>query len=140
MTQESKRVIMLIALAGISIGQVSGSRTSVHVGGLSQDYRLLYARDPETGEKYTATGTEASILSNRLSWFYNLKGPSMTVETACSSSLVALDLGCQALRMKEVDMVRVDTQDSSNMANTLFQELGCRLQPDSRSGFDHGTW
>jgi acyl transferase domain-containing protein len=41
------------------------------------------------------------MLSNRLSYFYNLSGPSVTVDTACSASLVALNLACQSLRAGE---------------------------------------
>jgi acyl transferase domain-containing protein len=84
---------------------VNGSKTSVHVGCLAVDYKLAIARDAEMGAKYSATGTELSMLSNRLSWFFNLKGPSLSVETACSSSLVALDLACQLLRNGDTDMV-----------------------------------
>jgi acyl transferase domain-containing protein len=65
---------------------------------------LLKAKDPETAAMYTATGADMGVLSNRISWFYNWKGPSMTVQTACSSSLVGLDLGCQALRNGEANM------------------------------------
>ncbi|KAK6527427.1 hypothetical protein TWF694_004416 [Orbilia ellipsospora] len=90
--------------AGITLESLKGSRTSVHVGCLSQDYKLSNAKDPEIAAKYSATGDELSILSNRISWFFNLKGPSMSVETACSSSLVALDLACQLLRSGETDM------------------------------------
>jgi acyl transferase domain-containing protein len=41
------------------------------------------------------------MLSNRLSYFYDLSGPSFTVDTACSASLVALHLACQSLRAGE---------------------------------------
>lgn len=53
---------------------------------------------------YSATGTSVSLASNRLSWFYDLKGPSLTVDTACSSSLTAFHLGCQSLRTGEAEM------------------------------------
>lgn len=69
------------------------------------DYKDLHSVDPELGSHYAATGLEASILANRLSCYFNLKGPSLTVDTACSSSLVALNLACQALRNYESDMV-----------------------------------
>ncbi|RVD82149.1 uncharacterized protein DFL_006583 [Arthrobotrys flagrans] len=90
--------------AGLTLDYVNGSKTSVHVGCLSQDYKVGNNKDSEASPKYTATGDEFTILANRLSWFYNLNGPSMSVETACSSSLVALDLACQLLRNGDTDL------------------------------------
>ncbi|KAF3205958.1 hypothetical protein TWF679_009137 [Orbilia oligospora] len=91
--------------AGLTLDSISGSKTSVHVGCLSQDYKVGNNKDSEASPKYAATGDEFTILANRLSWFYNLNGPSMSVETACSSSLVALDLACQLLRSGDTDIV-----------------------------------
>lgn len=54
---------------------------------------------------YHATGSSGAILANRISWFFDLKGPSVTVDTACSSSLVALDQACQELRRKQTSTV-----------------------------------
>ena len=49
-------------------------------------------------------GGALSIIANRLSYFLDLRGPSVTVDTACSSSLVALHLACQSLRMLDSDL------------------------------------
>jgi len=55
--------------------------------------------------QYAATGNGIAIMSNRVSWFYDLKGPSMTLDTGCSASLVGVHLACQSLRAGESTMV-----------------------------------
>lgn len=45
-----------------------------------------------------ATGLAPAVLANRLSWYFDLRGPSVFLDTACSASMVALDLACQAIR------------------------------------------
>lgn len=92
--------------AGIPMESIDGSNTSVHVGSFTNDFTTINWRDAEQIPKYSATGVASSILSNRLSWFYNLHGPSMTIDTACSSGMVALDLGCNGLWSGTSDMVR----------------------------------
>lgn len=86
---------------GISMEDLAGSDTSCYVGSFSRDYYEIIDRDPETAPLYSVTGNGAAILSNRISYFYDLKGPSLTLDTACSSSLVALHLACQSLRSGE---------------------------------------
>ena len=87
--------------------QVLGSKTSVYVGCFTREFEQLLARDPEHNLKYIATGTGTAMLSNRLSWFYDLKGASITLDTACSSSLNACHLACSSLRNGEANMVRL---------------------------------
>ncbi|KAL4809104.1 putative polyketide synthase [Aspergillus unguis] len=84
--------------AGYSLDQIRGSKTSVHVGVMTGDYADIQMRDTETVPQYTATGTGRSILSNRVSYIFDLHGPSVTVDTACSSSLVAVHLAIQAMQ------------------------------------------
>ncbi|KAI0904706.1 putative polyketide synthase [Ustulina deusta] len=62
--------------AGITLEQIWGTDTSVHTGCFTADYTLLSAKDPERGPKYAATGMADSMLSNRISTFFNLTGPS----------------------------------------------------------------
>jgi len=81
-----------------------GSQTSCYVGCFTQDYHNMMSHDPENFPAYFPTGVAAACLSNRISWFYDLKGPSMTVDTACSSSLVALHLACQSMRAGESEV------------------------------------
>jgi acyl transferase domain-containing protein len=84
-----------------------GTRTSVHVGCLLQEYSQISQRDAQMPGDYRIVGSSGlAMLANRLSWFYDFSGPSMTVDTACSGGLVALHLACQELLAGSVDMVR----------------------------------
>lgn len=65
------------------------------------DWGEITRRDPDAMPMYQPTGSGHSMLAGRLSYFYNLKGPSMTVDTACSASFVALHNACSALRNGE---------------------------------------
>ncbi|KAL2864256.1 uncharacterized protein BJX67DRAFT_383918 [Aspergillus lucknowensis] len=87
--------------AGLPISQLQGSDTAVYVGVMGGDYADMLNRDPDSFPTYFATGTARSILSNRVSYFFDWHGPSMTIDTACSSSLVALHLAVRQLRSQE---------------------------------------
>ena len=91
--------------AGVTMKDMAGSRTSVHVGCFGTDYQSTQCRDQQNIAKYSATGSSGCILSNRISWFFDLIGPSMTIDTACSSSMVAFDLACKGLWDGSVDSV-----------------------------------
>lgn len=90
-----------VEAAGYTLGQMQGSMTSVYVGVMTGDYHDIQQRDLATINHYNATGTARSILSNRVSYFFDLHGPSLTLDTACSSSLAALHLAVQSLRNGE---------------------------------------
>ncbi|KAI0199868.1 hypothetical protein F4808DRAFT_471302 [Astrocystis sublimbata] len=90
--------------AGLKPEDIQGSATSVYVGNLTADYSSLFADDEEIRAAYQATGMSGAMLSNRISWFYDLRGPSMTLDTACSSSLVGLHLACQSIIQGETEM------------------------------------
>lgn len=84
---------------------IRGSDTSCYVGSFTRDYAELAGYDPENIPTHHGTGSGDAMLSNRLSWFYDLRGASISIDTACSSSMVALHLGCQSLRTGESKMV-----------------------------------
>ncbi|KAK5100974.1 hypothetical protein LTS08_004580 [Lithohypha guttulata] len=90
--------------AGITLDDISGTDTSVFCGCFTNDYREMTYKDIESYPKYCATGTGMAILSNRISYFYNLHGASVTMDTACSSSLVGLHMGNMSIRNGESDI------------------------------------
>ena len=93
--------------AGLSLKSVRGSDTGCYVGCFTRDYHELLVADAEDSPEYSITGTGFSLLANRLSWYYDLKGPSKSEDTACSSSLVALDSAYKSLLRGESKMAMV---------------------------------
>ncbi|RHZ60784.1 hypothetical protein CDV55_106439 [Aspergillus turcosus] len=92
--------------AGIPLPEIMGSQTSCFVGSFNADYTDLLLRDPDAIPMYQCTnaGQSRAMMANRVSYFFDLKGPSVTVDTACSGSLVALHLACQTLRTGDAAM------------------------------------
>ncbi len=76
---------------------LAGSQCAVYVGIASTDYAHRRMDDLSSLDPYSMTGNTASIASNRISYIYDLHGPSVSVDTACSSSLVALHQACNAI-------------------------------------------
>ncbi|GAQ44038.1 hybrid NRPS/PKS enzyme [Aspergillus niger] len=84
--------------SGLVLEDMRGSDTAVYVGVMCDDYGNICYVDQEAVPTYAATGTARSILSNRVSFTFDWRGPSMTIDTACSSSLVAIHQSVQVLR------------------------------------------
>lgn len=98
-----QRVLLEVVYEALEAGghaasSLRGSDTAVYVGVMCADYETMLLRDTDTMPTYQATGTARSILANRISYFFDWNGPSMTIDTACSSSLVALHQAVQVLR------------------------------------------
>jgi pimaricinolide synthase PimS1 len=90
----------------LDINKLKGSRTGIFLGVTTMDYGMsnLGSADPDGIDQYTITGMSFSTASGRLSYTYDLRGPSISIDTACSSSLVALDLAVKSLRNNESNM------------------------------------
>mgnify|MGYP001250155397 CR=1 FL=1 len=89
--------------------QLRGRSVGVFMGISSADYSaLLWASEAQyltpDNEPFILTGNTGCIAANRISYAFDLKGPSFTVDTACSSSLVALHLACESLRRGESEL------------------------------------
>ncbi|KAL9027875.1 MAG: hypothetical protein Q9196_003666 [Gyalolechia fulgens] len=87
--------------AGEPWDSFSGSNTGVFVGNFNYDHQLAQVRDADHPLPYVTTGGGITILSNRLNYVFNLRGPSMTLDTACSSSMYALHLAVSSIRTGE---------------------------------------
>ncbi|MER5948450.1 beta-ketoacyl synthase N-terminal-like domain-containing protein [Streptomyces sp. NPDC001904] len=83
--------------AGYRADTLKGSRTGVFMGVANSDYTELAETRPGAVDAYLPTGTSAAIIANRISYWFDLLGPSMTIDTACASSLVAVQQAVRAL-------------------------------------------
>jgi acyl transferase domain-containing protein len=68
------------------------------------DYEQLTHKDPLSFNKYHNTGVARPLLANRVSYVFDLHGPSVMLDTACSGSLAAVNSACQSLRVGETYM------------------------------------
>jgi acyl transferase domain-containing protein/acyl carrier protein len=90
--------------AGLLPERLVATRTGVFVGMWTNEYEDCMFNASSDCDLYTTTGGGRYAASGRLSYAFDLRGPSMTVDTACSSSLVSVHLACQSLRLGESTM------------------------------------
>lgn len=122
--------------AAIPIDRLGGSKTGVYIGGFMLDSRDIWTH-PENrpylgGQSATALGN--TVLSNRLSYTFDFRGPSLTVDTACSSSLVTIHLACRDLLDGICDLaVAGGVNVMLSPMSTLLMCKGQFLAADGRS-------
>ena len=98
-------LLLTYSEAGLPIETIRGSQTAVYAGSMSNDYLRMFSMDPDTFPPQGIIGTSPSILANRVSWYFDLLGPSVHIDTACSSSMVAVDHAIQSLHNGDATMV-----------------------------------
>ncbi|PQE13570.1 polyketide synthase protein [Rutstroemia sp. NJR-2017a BVV2] len=132
---------------GITLSQLSGSNTGCYIGNFTSDYFLQMHRDIDNPKTYGHIGSGNTILSNRVSYLFNLCGPSFTLDTACSSSLYALHLATRALQTGEVNaavvggtnlMLAIETQMSTDKIGVLSATSTCHTFDESADGYGRG--
>lgn len=135
--------------AGVTLEDLQKSRTGVFVGTMNLDYGSLVTDSSNFNNinQFTSTGMTASILANRVSFCFNLTGPSIAVDTACSSSLTALKLAFDSLQNEECEIAIVCapnivldhvTQMASSMAGLLAPDGRCKSFDTSGDGYGRG--
>jgi len=87
--------------AGIPDRVLKGSTTGVFLGLTESEYAWLQHENLSAADSYTSTGLYGGIAANRISYLFDLKGPSFTVDSICSSSLLAVHLAVDSLRRGE---------------------------------------
>jgi polyketide synthase 13 len=120
--------------ARIPASSLRGESVGVYIGSSNNDYVYLALSDPTVAHPYAITGNASSIIANRVSYFYDFRGPSVAVDTACSSSLVAVHQGVQSLRSGEADVVLAGGVNAliTPMVTIGFDEVGGVLSADGR--------
>ncbi|MGE5695635.1 MAG: SDR family oxidoreductase [Candidatus Sericytochromatia bacterium] len=133
--------------AGIVPSSLRHSQTGVFAGACLSEYGYLVSTDLSQVDAWSGTGGALSIIANRLSYFLDLRGPSVTVDTACSSSLVAVHLACQSLRTGESNLaiaagvnllLSPAVTRSFDQANTMSPTGCCHSFDASADGFVRG--
>ncbi|KAL8832103.1 MAG: hypothetical protein Q9191_000460 [Dirinaria sp. TL-2023a] len=105
--------------SGIPISSIVGKEVGVYVGRSLSHYELHCLRDFETAPRLQYMECADSLLANRISYFFDLRGPSATIDTACSSGLAALHLACQSLRAGEISQAIVGGSHLNLMPEVL---------------------
>ncbi|KAK2930050.1 Polyketide synthase, dehydratase domain [Fusarium oxysporum f. sp. vasinfectum] len=119
--------------AGIRKEDIDGSDAAVYVGSFVKDYEQVCLRDPDWQPQYAATGNGIAIMANRISHFFNLHGPSMTIDTGCSGSLVSVHLASQSLRAKETSLAIAAGAGMILTPNTMMPMTALNfLSPDGK--------
>ena len=135
--------------AGLRRDQLDGTRTSVFVGSFMYDFLCMQTASDQRDEinPYVAMGCAVSPLANRISYDFNLKGPSVSLDTACSSSLVAVHLACRSLWGGEADMaiaggvnvmLRPESSIMLSKAGFLNPDQYCKAFDAAANGYVRG--
>ncbi|KAF2647757.1 putative polyketide synthase [Lophiostoma macrostomum CBS 122681] len=95
--------------AGVQKHATVGKDIGVFMGAGSPEYEFDLFRDSDTMPMFQATGkwNHLAMQSNKISHFFDWRGPSVTMDTACSSSLTAVHFACQSIRNHESDVALV---------------------------------
>ncbi|KAL9587952.1 MAG: hypothetical protein Q9203_003236, partial [Teloschistes exilis] len=107
--------------AGLPLRDLLGSNTGVFAAGVDSDYNIAMTKDMPTSSKYVAIGVAQSMFANRLSQFFGLAGPSITLDAAWASSAYALHLACQSVVAGECSTAFVG---GSKLLTGPFQWMG----------------
>lgn len=121
--------------AGIPKHTIVGKNVGVFVGGSFPEYESHLFRDSDTIPMHQATGCAYAMQSNRISHFFDLRGPSFTADTACSSSMVAIHLACQSLRTGESSSALVGGCHLNMLPEFWVSFSTCRLLSDTGRSF-----
>jgi 3-oxoacyl-(acyl-carrier-protein) synthase len=90
--------------AGTPITALDQKSVACFIAATGMDSMLAASKQQIPAHPYTLSGNSLSMLANRLSFYFNWKGPSATVDTACSGSLAALARAMDSLALGRADL------------------------------------
>ncbi|XP_063380019.1 fatty acid synthase-like [Cydia fagiglandana] len=124
--------------AGFNPVELRGSRCGVYVGLTRSESFGAWSRDKDKINSYIVTGCSNSMISNRVSYAFDLKGPSISMDTACSSAMTAMALAVNDIRSGRCDAAVVaGTNLCLDPASSLNYHRLTMLSPDGRcAAFD----
>ena len=113
----------------------------MYVGGSIQDYGTILNSERNDISPYFLTSTVSAVLSNRISYCFDLNGPSITLDTACAASLTALHLAYAAIERKECDAAIVAGVNLilDPLSTAHFSRLGVLYKTGMCRAFDDGA-
>ncbi|MBJ9987818.1 SDR family NAD(P)-dependent oxidoreductase [Paenibacillus sp. S28] len=130
--------------AGVRPSEISGEKIGVYMGVFNFDYKGLQESSNQTIETYHSIGTASAVIANRISHYFNLKGPSFPIDTACSSSFNAIHAAAQSLQLGECQMALAggvsliltpSRHISFSKAGMLSPTGSCKTFDDSADGY-----
>ncbi|KAM8991828.1 fatty acid synthase [Ara ararauna] len=123
---------------GINPATLRGTDTGVWIGASGSEAGEALSQDPEKLLGYSMTGCQRAMLANRISYFYDFTGPSITIDTACSSSLMALENAYKAIHLGSCSAALVGGVNLLLKPNTSvqFMKLGMLSPEGACKAFD----
>ncbi|MGF7031547.1 acyl transferase domain-containing protein/acyl carrier protein [Paenibacillus mucilaginosus] len=148
-TDPQQRIMLQLAWAcledaGIVPSRISGHQVGVYMGVFNFDYKGLQESRERTIETYHSIGTASAVIANRISHYFNFKGPSFPIDTACSSSFNAIHSAAQSLLLGEcsmalaggVNLILTPTRHISfSKAGMLSPTGSCKTFDDRADGY-----
>jgi 3-oxoacyl-(acyl-carrier-protein) synthase/surfactin synthase thioesterase subunit/acyl carrier protein len=127
--------------AGISLESLAGSKTGVFASLYASQFPYVQKLETDMDALFIPTGSATSIAANRLSYIFDLQGPSIVIDTACSSSLVALHTAVLSLQNNMCDTAIVMAANINLFPSTnLILSKAKMLSPDGQcKTFDAGA-
>jgi len=134
--------------ANYPVQSLRGTLTGVFAGvGSSHEYYTLLEKrgfSPEEQGMFSVTGKALNIVSGRVAYTFDFKGPALSIDTACSSSLVAIHYACNSLKNGEIDfalaggvniLLRPDGIINLSKAKALSPDSQCKTFDENADGY-----